>query len=183
LANRVDVDAVVTAVGCAVTLLTIYASGGAMITFIAALRTVRIERSARAVVLRAWDAQAMMLSGFVLWAVPPLLLLLGYGPAGAGAVASFGLWFGFRTSVEVTAEGTLRVRKFACIVPWRRELIAAKPRAFTDGWGDFADPESLNLEIGGVTIELAWGDATSGSLSDELAAEFIAAVAALFAGR
>jgi hypothetical protein len=123
----------------------------------------------------------MLASGFVLWPLAPLFLMWGIPAAAAGGGVVLAAWLGFRLSVQVTREGTRVVRKLAWIIPWSWRSHPAPARAFTDGWGDFADPEALNLEIPGRhrPLELAWGDAHSGTQCDDLAAAFNAAVAEL----
>lgn len=158
-----------------------YASGGGMMPFLLALRSIRIRKSGPAVRLAGVDAVAMFCSGFVLWAVPPLLLVFGTKAALIGGAASVVTWFGFRLTVHVSPTRTRVVRRIAFFIPWSWRVYRDPPHAFTDGWGDFADPEAVNIEFGEGKrkIELAWGDKYSGTRCDDLAAEFNNAVAAL----
>lgn len=174
-------ESLATAVGGAVLLLSAYSAGGGLVPPLLARSTIRVHRRPGAVRLTAIDAVAMLASGFVLWPLAPLFLMWGIPAAAAGGGVVLAAWLGFRLSVQVTREGTRVVRKLAWIIPWSWRSHPAPARAFTDGWGDFADPEALNLEIPGRhrPLELAWGDAHSGTQCDDLAAAFNAAVAEL----
>lgn len=158
-----------------------YASGGGLLPFLLARRSIRIRKAGRAVELASIDAMPMAMSGFVLWAIGPLLLVLGTKTALIGGAVSVVAWFGFRLTVHVSPTRTRVVRKAAFFLPWSWRVYRDPPHAFTDGWGDFADPEAVNLELGEGKrkIELAWGDKHSGTRCEDLAAEFNVAVAAL----
>jgi hypothetical protein len=169
-----------TAVVGAVLLLTAYSAGGGLLPYLLARSTIRIHRRRGAVRLTAIDAAAMFAGGFVLWPLVPLFLMWGIPAAVVGGGLVLMAWLGFRLNIQVTRERTWVVRKLVWIIPWSRRSYPAPVRAFTDGWGDFADPEALNLELPGRRpLELAWGDAHSGRHCDDLAAAFNAAVAEL----
>lgn len=172
---------VVTALSWAILVLLGYANGGGIMPFLLALRSIRIKKAGRTVGLTAMDAMPMAMTGFGLWAVPPLLLLWSTGYAVIGGVAAVVVWFGFRLSIQVAPEGTRVIRTFAFVIPWTWRSYREVPHAFTDGWGDFADPESINIEVGEGKrkIEVAWGDKWSSTRCDDLAAKFNDAVAAL----
>jgi hypothetical protein len=168
-------------VGAAVQLLCAYGSGGGALPYMLARGTIRIRARPGAVRLTAIDATAMLAGGFVMWPLAPVFLLWGIPAAIAGGAAVLSAWLGFRLRVQVTPDGTEVVRKLAWIIPWSRRRWPAPACAFTDGWGDFADPEALNLEIRGRRrpLELAWSDAGSGTHCDDIATAFNGAVARL----
>jgi hypothetical protein len=64
-------------------------------------------------------------------------------------------------------------------LPWSWRSYPDAPLAFTDGWGDFADPLALYLDVGkeGRRLELGWGGKGTPSC-DDLATAFNDAVAA-----
>lgn len=170
-----------TAVNAAMLLLCAYSSGAGLLPHVLARGTIRIHQRPGAVRLTAIDAVAMLAGGFVLWPLAPVFLLWGVPAAIAGGAGALAAWLGFRLRVQVTPGRTEVVRKLAWIIPWSRRSYPAPACAFTDGWGDFADPEALNLEIPGRRrpLEVAWSDAGSGRHCDDIAAAFNAAVARL----
>ncbi len=175
------VNGIVAGIGWAVAAAGAYSAGGYLVPFLFALSTLRIKKNGAGVDLVGADAKAMLSSGFLLWTVPPLLLMWGTTPMLVAGAASLVTWFGFRLTVEVTVTRTEVVRKLAYVIPWSRRTHREPPRAFTDGWGDFADPEALNLGFrdGESKLVLAWGDKYSGTRCEDAAADFNAAVADL----
>lgn len=161
----------------AIALLTAYCAGGGYLPFLLARSSIRIHRRPRAVRLVGIDAAAMFTAGFVVWPLASLCLLWGIGATLLGGGALLMAWLGFRLTIEVAGGQTVVVRRVAWLVRWSRSVYPATAVAFTDGWGDFADPEALRLELPGrAPLELAWSDAHSGSRCEDLAAAFNAHV-------
>ena len=178
---QLSVPLVLSALSVAMLLLGGYAAGGGYFPFVFGLRRVRIAAGPSFVRLTGIDAPAMFNSGYVVWALPGLLLIFGTTAAIAGGAVVLVLWFGFRLTVEVTPTQTRVVRTAAFIIPWSTRRHAEPARANVDGWGDFMAPEALVLDFADEKhrLELGWADRTSGKRCENLAAEFNAAVAAL----
>ena len=109
-----------------------------------------------------------------LWPAPALLLPWGTKPALIAAAASLLIWSGSRLTVSVSPNKTRVVRKAAFLIPWSWRSYRNRPQAFTDGWGDCFDPESINIDLcdGTRKIELAWGGKHSGTRCVDIATEF-----------
>ncbi len=95
--------------------------------------------------------------------------------AGAGIVPCFGCRF----SLDATASGGRLQRRVLWRIPWRT-IALARPAAWVDGWGDWADP--LAVHVGetspdGVSCEVAWS--SKGDDAEEVVAQFERAVARL----
>lgn len=180
LLSFVSVNQLIEAVSWAIFSLMFYTYGG-MLPFLIALRTINIKKTRLAVKLSCIDATAMFWSGFFIWGAAPLLFLWGIKYALIGCAILLFIWFGFRLSISVSSKRTRVVRKVAFFIPWSWTTFHGQPHAFTDGWGDFEDPEAINVELGDGKrmIELAWGDKYSGSRCDDLAAEFNNAIATM----
>jgi hypothetical protein len=173
-----DFNTVAMVIGFVLLALGIYTQVAGLVSFAYALRTVRIRTGNQTIWLNCADARAMFRVGFLSWSLPALLIPWGLWPVAAAVAASLALWPGFRLTVRVTATGSVVLRRFLYVVPWKRQLYARAPRAFTDGWGDEMDPEAINIDFGDAEsrIELAWGDSSSGTRCDDLAAAFNRAV-------
>ena len=164
--------------GWCVALLSLYCAVGGFIPFVVALRSIRLEVRTEGVTLRALDARAMLGAGWFVWGAPPLLLPWGNLAmvVAVGVLALF--WFSLRLEVAVTPAKTTLVRRCLFVLPWSETTVPGTSQAHVDGWGDVVDPEALHLALGqvGTRIELAWGDASSGDLCDEIATAFNLAV-------
>jgi hypothetical protein len=179
--GSIDIRQLFTVLSWVICSLLAYMNAGGILPFFIALRPVRISKTKTGVELTAVDAFAMFCSGFVLWPAPALLLPWGTKPALIAAAASLLIWTGSRLTVSVSPNKTRVVRKAAFLIPWSWRSYRNRPQAFTDGWGDCFDPESINIDLGDGRrrIELAWGDKHSGTRCDDLATEFNDAVGKL----
>ncbi|MBK8212438.1 MAG: hypothetical protein IPK71_01705 [Myxococcales bacterium] len=167
------------AVAWSLTYLLAYTSGGAIVPFLFATRSVRIHATATRVRLRGADPAPMAALGFVVWTLPAILSVWGANLALLGIVASLVAWLGCRVRVDVTPARTRVIRTVLFFVPWSWRSYRKPPSAFTDGWGDFSDPLALYLELGdGATIELGW-QGTGSPSCDHLARELNEGIAAL----
>lgn len=160
--------------------LGLYANGAAILPFLLASSSLRLRAEAERISLAGFDPGPMLAMGFALWVPPAVLQPWGSWAVALAAVAAPVFWLGCRLRVEVTREGTLVVRKLAYVLPWSWRRYPQPPSAFTDGWGDFADPLSLYLQLGDGTrqLELGWQGQRSPSV-DDLAATLNEAFARL----
>lgn len=168
------------AVAWSLTYLLAYTSGGAIVPFLFATRSVRTHATSTRVRLRGADPAPMAALGFVVWTLPALLSVWGTNLALLGVVASIVAWLGCRVRVDVTPTRTRVIRTVLFFVPWSWRSYRKPPSAFTDGWGDFSDPLALYLELGdgAGTIELGW-QGTGSPSCDHLARELNEGIAAL----
>jgi hypothetical protein len=84
------------------------------------------------------------------------------------------VWLGLRVRVHASPT-SVSVRRCALwTIPWSVRRYPVTASLFVDGWGDEADPESLNLFLGDgyPKLELGWSSATSGARAAELAESF-----------
>lgn len=166
------------------TVLTAYGSGGVFVPFLFATGRLRLRSDGSSVCLKGLDPVPMLWLGPVLGVIPALFSSLGtFGMLGGGALALV-TWFGCRVRVRVTDGRTRVVRTVAYLLPWSWRTYRSVPNAYADGWGDFADPSALYLELdgGARTIELGWGGRGTPSC-DDLAANITRAIAALHDSR
>jgi hypothetical protein len=156
-----------------------YASGGVIVPFLVATSRLRIRVTGCSVRLTGVDPVPMAGLGFALGVIPALLSAWSTSAAMGGSAAALVVWFGCRLRVHVTPVRTTVVRTVMYFLPWSWRSYRDPPRAFTDGWGDFADPLALYVEVGdeGRKLELGWGGKGTPD-PDHLAAEFNEAVAA-----
>ncbi|MFO0640999.1 MAG: hypothetical protein U0183_17390 [Polyangiaceae bacterium] len=168
------------AVAWSLTYLLAYTSGGAIVPFLVATRSLRIHASATRVRLRGADPAPMAALGFVVWTIPAILSVWGTSLALLGVFVSLVVWFGCRLHVHVTPTRTRVIRTVLFFVPWSWRSYRESPSAYSDGWGDFADPRSLYIDLGNGagTIELGW-QGTSSPSCDHLATDLNEAIAAL----
>lgn len=165
--------------GAELLVLMAYVQGAYMLPFLLARSTIRIQRRRSAVRLKGLDPAAMIVSGLVLWPIPVMLLARGAAMVMLGVAVTLALWLGCRLTVQITVTQTRVVRRLFYVIPWARRTYLGQGHAFTDGWGDWADPEALHVELGGRSLELAWGDRGSGTRCSDLAEALNAEVAAL----
>ncbi len=173
-------EAVLSVVGALVTMLLPYASGGPIFTYLFATGTLRVRATGCGVRITGADPAPMCALGIIL--AVPVAVLTAWGAKAAllGGAAALVTWFGCRLRVDVTSERTVVVRTFAFVVPWSWRSYGEAPHAFTDGWGDFADPLALHLDLGKGErdIELGWGGQGTPSC-DDLAARINEGIAGL----
>lgn len=155
--------------------LSLYTGGAGLIPFCMGLGTVRVDRDARGLRLRAIDAEAIHVVGYVLFAVVPMLLALGVVAFVIGVVASLVGCAGLRVDVRSDGRVTRISRRFCWVIPWRDARFEGLPDAFVDGWGDFADPAALYVagRGGEDRIELGWSHRGNEGRADALAAEIV----------
>lgn len=179
--THIHIGSLVTASYLVIVVLICYASCGGIIPFLLALHSIQIryDENTDSVSLKALDASAMSTSGFGLWAVTPFLLLWGIKSVMIGSAIMLFIWFGFRLHIRATPRGTQVVRRLAFFIPWSKHTYVEPPHAFVDGWGDFADPMTININFcdSSSKLELAWINKGSYNLSNDLVAEFNRAVA------
>ena len=156
-----------------------YASGGVILPFLFATSCLRIRVTGCSVRLTGVDPVPMAGLGFALGVIPALLSAWSTRAAMGGCAVALVVWFGCRIRVHVTLVRTTVVRTVMYLLPWSWRSYRHPPRAFTDGWGDFADPRALYVEVGheGRKLELGWGG-TGTPDPDNLATHFNEAVAA-----
>lgn len=157
--------------GCA-TSLSIYCAGPGMLPFLLGLQSVKLTERLheRRATLRvdAIDAVAMHVSGYPLFGAVPFLLGVGTPFAVGGALVSLLFWSSLRVVFETDGAQTLVSRRFLWIIPWRHRRHQEGIEAWTDGWGDFADPEALHVRAGEDSVELGWTHQGSGHRADQL---------------
>ncbi len=127
------------------------------------------------------DPTAIAVSSFGIGIFPAIFAPFGSWGAWVGVVVGAVLCgFGCRLRVHATPARTTVVRTVLFVVPWRWRSYASPPSAFVDGWGDFSDPESLQLAFDGEEepLELGWGG-DPGPSCDALAARINEAMASL----
>ncbi|MFZ5446289.1 MAG: hypothetical protein ACOZQL_40250 [Myxococcota bacterium] len=155
-----------------------WALGLSMVPWFSALRSLVVVRGGERLTLRGLDASAISTAGWLLSCAPALA---GFGlPAAAFASGcALVLALSFRLRVDATPSRTIVRRYFLWIVRWRRVEHPGGATAFVDGWGDFADPESISLRFeSGRSFELAWVSRGEGHLRDAVVAAFDAPGAA-----
>jgi hypothetical protein len=109
----------------------------------------------------------MLVTGGALAAVPAALSVWGTKAAVVGTAVALLSTCGCRLTVRVTSAATRVVRKVMFFVPWSWRTYALPPNAYAAGWGDFADPAALYLDVGGTRpIELGWGGKETPSCDD-----------------
>lgn len=158
------------------------AQGAVYLAFLVALSGVRISKARHVVRLATFDAAAMAVASFVLWPSPVVAYVLwGTAPALVTGALALTSWLGFRVTISATATNACVSRRILFVVPWSQRCHRGAAHAFTDGWGDFADPEALEIGFagGGPAFELGWGGRDSGTRCEDLATVFNAEVSAL----
>lgn len=159
-------------VGICATSLSVYCAGVGVVPFLLGLRSVCVSerRAGRRALLRvrSLDAVAMHVTGYALFATVPLLMVFGKPVALASALGSLIFWSSLRVVFETDGAQTLLSRRFLWIIPWRHRRHQEGIEAWTDGWGDFADPEALHVRAGEESVELGWSHQGSDHRADEL---------------
>lgn len=156
-----------------------------------ALRSAQLRRRPGCVTLSgldgwaaAWGLGAGSVASAILIGVGSLLSL-PWGLVAALVAVLLITPFGFGFEVSVTPREATCRRLFLGHVLWRRVPLA-EPRAWVDGWGDVADPETLQVGEGSVffdardddafSFEVGWSGGRSGDRAEQIAAEFNRAV-------
>lgn len=154
----------------------------AWVPFLAGQRSVRITASDDAVVLCAWDPEAMLWVGGALLSGAALLYVvldLGLFRGAALVVLALVVTCGLRVTVRAERGRTRVVRSLFGVLPWGIRSFEEPPSLYVDGWGDEADPEALHFACEDLDLELCWNSRDSGVDLDALAERFHRATAAL----
>lgn len=152
-----------------------------IVVLLYALRRVRIDASRQdeihLVGVDPWTMLFFVISGSALSIA--LFMSSGFLVAAAGASISLLLALGCRIELSVTQAGSRFTRRIFGFVPWSVWHSERPPELFIDGWGDMDDPEALHIGFGLGSLELGWGDSTSGDFAAQLVDDFANAVRAL----
>lgn len=176
----------------ALILFALLLSGGALmpgftLAMLYALRSIRLDVGPAYVRLRGVDGTVMGV-GLVVASIAVALTLMFAScfrwHVCSSLLAVSALLFaplGCRFNLKVTHTHARMVRRILWIIPWRIEESCRLPAVYTDGWGDWADPEALVVDMrrDRAPVEVAWGGARSGNLADEIADGFTHAVCSL----
>ena len=144
----------------------------------------RIVRRSITIALAVALSLAMEIAGFhatpvadrpeiayaTLHAIVPLAFLRGPLWGGPAIVAGALFWTSLRVRIEGDGAHSRLCRYVLWGIPWRWHEAAEPIAAWTDGWGDFMDPEALHARVGEVELELGWSHRGSGRRADEIVA-------------
>lgn len=118
------------------------------------------------------------------WAVmvlPAAIIALAFGlhelPNVLAVTSALFVMGSFRLEAEVTARGATIKHKLLYFIPWRWRHVPGRAFVTSDGWGDWADPTTVELCVGeGKPLELAWVLRNDGPERDAFVRDFEEAV-------
>jgi hypothetical protein len=137
--------------------MSLYVAVAALWPYVFAFSRLKIETSVTQVTVKTVDANVMFNLGFVVFPLSFVPFSLGIFWGIIGLIVGIMVWtLGSTIEIQVSKLESKVIHRFLFFT-WKTQGFKEVPVAFIDGWGDFIDPEAVNIRFGkNERVELAW---------------------------